>query len=176
MIPFNAEIRWCFGNALLVEKRPGEADAQLQLACDLEPDPATAQCRWAQILADHGRTAEAVTHYQKALWLNSALPGALNNLAWIRAASPASLLRNGTEAVDLAERACRATAFDDPILIGTLAAAYAEAGRFEEAIAAATKARDLALARGQHGLAEKDKRLIQLFTNHQPFREPEESR
>ena len=69
---------------------------------------------------------------------------ALNNLAWVLATSPKAELRNGAEAVRLAERACELTHYGEPLFIGTLAAAYAEAGRFPEAVTTAEKAEQLA--------------------------------
>ena len=87
-------------------------------------------------------------------------PIVLNNLAWILAANPDSRLRNGPEAVTLAERACQLTEFRQPMFIGTLAAAYAEAGRFEDAVKAAEQARDLAVAAGQNELAERNRQLL----------------
>ena len=58
------------------------------------------------------------------------------------------------------------------MLIGTLAAAYAEAGRFDEAVAAAQKAHDLALASGQKELATKNQQLLELYQSRQAYREP----
>src|SRR5208283_4014985 len=82
------------------------------------------------IFGQSGRTREAVVQYREALRLNPNLAGALNNLAWILASNPDDELRNGAEAVRLAERACELTHYGQPVFIGTLAAAYAEAGRF----------------------------------------------
>ena len=73
---------------------------------------------------------------------------ALNNLAWLLAAHPSDALRNGAEAVRLAERACELSEHREPVMLGTLAAAYAEAGRFGDAVKTAEKARDLAAATG----------------------------
>ena len=56
--------------------------------------------------------------------------------------------------------------------MGTLAASYAEAGRFEEAVTTARKARELALAGGLKDLAQKNQQLIELFGARQPYREP----
>ena len=61
--------------------------------------------------------------------------GVLNNLAWLLASCPNAAFRNGPEAVRLATRACESTGYAKPLLIGTLAAAQAEAGRFDDAIA-----------------------------------------
>jgi hypothetical protein len=71
----------------------------------------------------------------------------------------------------LAERACELTQYKTPILVGTLAAAYAEAGRFDDAVAAGERARKLALEVGQQALAEKNTRLIELYRAKRPCRE-----
>jgi len=80
----------------------------------------------------------------------------LNDLAWIRATAPDSRLRNGAEAVKLAEQACKLTEFKDPQLIGTLAAAYAEAGQFEQAVENGERAKELALATGQSDVSRPE--------------------
>ena len=73
-----------------------------------------------------GRTREAIAQYREALRLNPNLTGPLNNLAAVLATSPDDELRNGAEAVGLAERACELTHYGQPLFVGTLAAAYAE--------------------------------------------------
>jgi tetratricopeptide (TPR) repeat protein len=151
-----------------------QANEQLREAIRLEPGNAGAHSQLAAVLSVQHQPAEAVAHYTEALRLSPDRAEAWNNLAWIRAASPQAEVRNGPEAVRLAERACKITEFKEPMMMGTLAVAYAEAGRFEEAVAMARKARELALAAGQHELAEKDEKLIALFTARQPYREPSE--
>ena len=147
-------------------KRPPNTSGK---PCDLNP---TTRERIAAALGAQPQAAEAIAHYTEALRLEPDLAEALNNLAWIRAAHPRAEFRDGPEAVRLAERACKITESKEPILVGTLAAAYAEAGRFEEAVATARKARELALAAGQQGLAEKNQKLIELFSARRPYREP----
>ncbi len=115
--------------------------------------------------------AEAVVHYQLALRVKSEWPEVLNNLAWIRATHPLSELRDGSRAVQLAERACELTAYKQAVLVGTLAAAYAEVGRFEDAVAAASNARQLALEGGQAELADRNQTLANLFRAKQPYRD-----
>ena len=63
----------------------------------------------------------------------------------------------------LAERACKLTDYKEAIFVGTLAAAYAEAGRFPEAVSSAEKARSLALAAGQKEIAQKNEELLELY-------------
>jgi tetratricopeptide (TPR) repeat protein len=170
--PFSAELHWRLGEALLVA-HDDEAGEQFRLASGLEQDRAMGQCKWGEFLAEHGQPAEAIVHYHEALWLNRALPDALNNLAWLRATNPRAGLRDGAEAVRLAEDACRVTKYEMPVVVGTLAAAYAEAGRFEDAVATAQKARALAINQRQGGLAEKNLELIGLFKAGKPYREKE---
>ena len=97
---------------------------------------------------------------------------ALVNLAWIRAAKAQAEFRNGTEAVELAERASRLTGGQDMAALATLAAAYAEAERFAERRRRPLRHENWALAGGRMDLAETNQRLVELFTAHQPLQEP----
>jgi Flp pilus assembly protein TadD len=164
--------RVLLGAALASQGDLAEATMQLREALRLEPANPEAHSQLAVALAAQHQTAEAIAHYDEALRLEPDLVACLNNLAWIRAANPQSEFRNGPEAVRLAERACEVTKFKEPMLVGTLAAAYAEAGRFDEAAMTAKKARELALAAGRQDVAGKNQKLIELFSVRQPYREP----
>lgn len=94
-----------------------------------------------------------------------------NNLAWLLATSPEATNRNGALAVKLAESACQQTRYRTTILVGTLAAAYAEAGRFNDAIATAQKACKLASESGEQDLLKKNQELLELYRKHQPYHE-----
>jgi hypothetical protein len=98
-------------------------------------------------------------------------PETLNNLAWRLATSPDAKVRDGARAVQLAERACKLTSNKTTIYLGTLAATYAEAGRFDEAMATAQKACDLAAQHGETNLLQKNQKLLELYRQHQPYRE-----
>jgi hypothetical protein len=99
-------------------------------------------------------------------------PETLNNLAWRLASSPDPKVRDGTQAVQLAQRACDLTHYQKTIYLGTLAAAYAEAGRFDDAMVSAQKACDLAAQSGEQGLLQKNQELLQLYRAHKPYHEP----
>ena len=123
-------------------------------------------------LGQSGRTREAVVQYREALRLNPSLAGALNNLAWILASNPDDELRNGAEAVRLAERACELTHYGKAVYLVTLAAAYAEAGRFPEAVTTAEKAEQLATRAGRTDVAAKNRQLLELYRAGKPYHEP----
>jgi tetratricopeptide (TPR) repeat protein len=126
----------------------------------------------AEDLLARGQVAEAIIQYTEALRLEPDFSPALNNLAWIRAANPQPEFRNGGEAVRLAERACQLTEYKQPMLVGTLAAAYAEAGRFEDAVATAEKACALATRNGEQALLAKNRQLLELYRAGRPYHEP----
>jgi hypothetical protein len=117
------------------------------------------------------KTREAMGHYAHALLVQPDYPEALDHLAWILATDPHPELRNGLESVRMAERACQLTGGNQPALLVTLAAAYAEASRFPDALAAAQKGRDLAASSGQKDLLTECQSMITTFQSGNPWRE-----
>ena len=126
----------------------------------------------ASTWAGQGKFQFAVQGYRAALALPPQSPELLNNLAWILATCPAANVRDGAAAVRLGEHACELTQFKRPLLVGTLAAAYAEAGRFAEAVSTAQKACALATESGDAALAGKNRELLELYRAGQPYHEP----
>jgi Flp pilus assembly protein TadD len=125
----------------------------------------------AGLLHQLGKERDAVAEYHRAIAAQPASFEALNNLAWILATSSDVSVRNGAEAVGLAQKACEQTQNKDPITMGTLAAAYAEAGRFPDAIATAEKAANLAAAAGNAQFASVNRQLLQLYRAGRPYHE-----
>ncbi len=160
--------------ATILARQGRLAEARDRLAAVLQKNPGDANAHFslAQALAHNGDTAEAIHHYREGLKSKPDNTTALNNLAWIRAAHADPAFRNGDEAIQLAQRACDLTRYQRPIMVGTLAAAYAEAGRFQEAVTTAEQARDLALAAGQKEVAEKNQQLLERYQARQPYHEP----
>jgi Flp pilus assembly protein TadD len=97
-------------------------------------------------------------------------PDALDGLAWILATDVNPDFRNGTEAVKMAERACTLTGGNDADKLKTLAAAYAEVGRFAEAVNTAQTAKALAAAGGKSDSANEYSAMLQRFQQSQPWR------
>ena len=140
-------------------------------ALRIKPDDAAAHYHPAAALASQPKSKEAIQHYREALKALPDFPEALNNLAWILAANADPQLRNGPEAIALAERACKLTEYKQPLMIGTLAAAYAEAGRFADAVTTAEQAKTLAEQTNQMELAAKNRVLLELYRSGQPGRD-----
>jgi spermidine synthase len=138
----------------------------------IEAQPAEAETEVAAKLSGRGDFAGAVARYRRALQIDPYLAEALNNLAWLLATCPESSLRNGAEAVQHAEQACQLTQYRRTIMVGTLAAAYAEAGRFSEAAATAQKACELASIFKEDALLAKNGELLELYRASKPFHEP----
>ena len=129
------------------------------------------RCQYALALAHLGRTREAMSQYAGALLVQQDLPDALDGLSWILATDSNAAVRNGTEAVRMSERACELTGRKDPAKLKTLAAAYAEAGRFAEAAATAQAAHDLAAQGSSKELAEKCFLMLGEFKAGRAWRE-----
>jgi tetratricopeptide (TPR) repeat protein len=129
------------------------------------------QCYLGLSLHAQRQTSQAIAHYKETLRLKPDHVMALYKLAWIRAAYPQAEFRDGPEAVRLAQRACELTNYQAPAPLETLAAAYAEAGRFDDALAIAERARQLALAAAQPELAERPMKMLKLFAERKPYRE-----
>jgi tetratricopeptide (TPR) repeat protein len=137
--------------------------------------PEEAEAEVAAKLAGRGDFAGAVARYRRALELDPYLVEALNNLAWLLATCPEASLRNGAEAVQLAEKACQITKYHRTIMVGTLGAAYAETGRFPEAVATAQKACDLASIFKEEPLLAKNRELLELYRAGKVYHEPASS-
>ncbi len=123
----------------------------------------------AKVSIDDQRPLDAIHHYERALEQDTNSVVALSSLAWLRATAADPHLRNSDEAVRLAERACQLTQNQDAALIGILAAACAEAGRFSDAVVMAEKAHTLAVAQGQKDVAARTEQLLKLYQSGQPY-------
>jgi protein O-mannosyl-transferase len=129
----------------------GEFDTarrHLELALRLAPGDAEAHQNMAEISYRRGNHQQAVLHYRKALGFRPEWESVMNNLAWVLSTTPVEELRDGSEAVRLAEHASRLTSRTNLAFLHTLAAAYAEAGDFHQAQVVAQEALSMARSRG----------------------------
>ena len=166
------EAHYELGVLLMNQGETTAAIQHLQKVRQLQPDYTAVYGKLGLALASSRQPAEAITEYRRALSLEPDSVESLNNLAWLLATDPNPSVRNGTEAIRLASRACEVTSNQIPYLIGTLAAAFAEASRFEEASRSARLAADVATRLGQTNIAEKNLELQKLFEQRKPFRQP----
>ena len=142
-----------------------------QDALAVDPHFAPAHNALGDALSTKGQTANAIQHWHNALASEPDLLPAQVNLAWALATCTQGTLRNGTNAVALAKRANELTSSEDPIILKTLAAAYAETGDFPNAITAAQQAQQIATRQQNLPLANAIERQMELYQSNQPYRE-----
>ena len=167
--PDNAKAHNNLAIALFQTGRVNEAITHYQTALQIKPDYAEAHNNLGNALFQKGRVDEAITHYQTALQIKPDYAEAHNNLAWVLATVSQASLRNGGKAVKLAERANQLTSGENPVILRTLAAAYAEAGRLGDALLSAQKAIELAQAAGQKNLVEQINGELKFYERGLPF-------
>jgi hypothetical protein len=126
----------------------------------------------AATVRGQSRVAAQIDQFREAVNRDPNSAVALNNLACLLATAGDPSLRDGSEAVRLAERACGLTGYQNTSVLSTLAAAYAEIGRFDEAIATAEKASALASVRGETSLLEGNRRMLELYRRKQAYHLP----
>jgi Flp pilus assembly protein TadD len=153
-----------------VTGRLSEAIAHFQEAARLSPSRARSHIDLGAALVIAGKAPEGVARFREAARLDPQSAAPWNALAWLRATHPDPAVFDGEEAIALAMRA-RRLAGDRPVILDTLAAAYASAGRFDEAAAAAERGRTAALAAGNERLAESIRQRLVLYRSRTPFRE-----
>ncbi|HEV2045786.1 MAG TPA: tetratricopeptide repeat protein [Chthoniobacterales bacterium] len=169
--PNYPDAHYNLGTALFQKGRIDEAIAEWQKTLSIRPNDSGAHTSLGNALVQKGSLRDAIDHYQTALDLapNSILP--LNNLAWVRATCPDTSLRDGAKAVELAQQADQLSDGKNPVFTRTLAAAYAENGRFNDAIETAQRAAQLATAQGEPALANQIEQDVDLYRKHAPLRD-----
>ena len=167
--PDFAEAHNNLGIALFQRGQVDEAIAQFRQALQIEPGYAEASYNLAEALLKKGNVDEAISRYQRALQTKPDYPAALNNLAWVLATCPQASLRDGNKAVELAQRANQLTGDGNPVVLHTLAAAYAEAGRFPVAVETAQRALPLAETQSNTALADAIRSQLKLYQAGVPF-------
>jgi tetratricopeptide (TPR) repeat protein len=169
--PNIAEFHNNLGTALLRKRSWDEAIAQFQRSLEIAPANANAHNNLAIALRRKGRLAEAMAHYQQALKLQPQNAAVMNNLAWLLATCPPAALRDGHQAVALAQQANQLAGGSNALVLQTLAAACAETGRYDDAIAAAQKALNFATGQGDATLAKNLQEQIAVYQSGSALRD-----
>jgi protein O-mannosyl-transferase len=141
------------GNILALEGKTDEAINHYQNAVQIRPGYVKAHNNLGNVLLQKGRAEEAISQFQQSLQLQPDDPESQNGLAWLLATCPEASLRNGDKALQLAQRANELAGGKNPVVLRTLAAAFAETGRFSDARRSAQMAMELLQAAGQQDLA-----------------------
>lgn len=141
--PDNPELKVQIATYYEADKQPTKAIKLYDEVLSATPDQWIALRRRGDAHLSLGQQAKAIADYEAALEIEPGNSGILNNLAWVLATSPVDELRNGTRAIELAEKACEVTEYQQAHILSTLAAGYAEVGNFDEAIKWSEKAVEL---------------------------------
>ena len=156
---------------LIKQGKLQEAELRFRRALTLNPAHDDACVGLSSVLAARGRAGEASEVLREGLRHAPESIRLANNLAWRLATASQASLRDGAEAVRLAEGMCERQEGEDPALLDTLAAAYAEAGRFTEAVNTARRALELAESRERSELAEQIRARLVLYESGQAYHE-----
>lgn len=168
--PNYAHAQYNLANALLRSGRIADAVAHYRKAVELDPRNANAHANLGSGLLRSGDVPDAVAEYRRALAVDPNNLPALTNLAWIFATSTGSSLRNGHEAIALAENANHLTGDKSAAVLRVLAAAYAENGRYAEATGAAERALQAATIEGNETIARAVEGELSLYRAGTPYR------
>ena len=168
--PDSPEARADLGVALPAQGQVDEAVAHLQRAIAIQPDYVAAHQNLGEAYATQGRLGPAATEFAAALTLRPDDVMLLTRTGWIRATATQDDVRDGREAVTLAERAVRLTNRQDVASLDTLGAAYGEVDRFEDAERVAKEAVTLARIKDPSMVPEIEQRLA-AYRDHRKIRE-----
>jgi Tfp pilus assembly protein PilF len=160
------------GSVLCSLGRLDEGVSHVERALALDPEYRPAYGNLAEAYGALGRRALAAKYFALAVKMEPDSPFLLSRLGWLLATSPEAAVRDGAKAVEASERAVRLTSRQDTMSLDTLAAAYAETGRFTEAAAIAEQTLALAQSRGQSDLLPQLQYRLDLYRAGQRFREP----
>ncbi len=167
--PDFAAAHYNLGVALWQVGRVPEAIGHWEQAVQVKPDYTEAQYNLGVALKQVGRVPEAIEHWEQAVRVKSDYAEAQRNLAWLLATVAPAEGGDPVRAVTLAQRACELTGSREPTYLDTLAIAYAAAGRFDEAVATAQSAIELARTAGQAQLVGEIESRLELYRSGRAY-------
>jgi serine/threonine-protein kinase len=157
--------------------RMGQVESALQWfrkALELEADDVETRFNLAIALQLQGNSSEAIEQYDRILATDPQSNEAANNLAWLYATDNNASLRNSEMALRLARDLCERTGYSIPAYMGTLAAALAQAGEFDEAVQLVGSAARIAQGRGENDLAKSLQTRLVHYQQRKPAWQHEE--
>jgi tetratricopeptide (TPR) repeat protein len=159
------------GLALAQENQIGDALPHFERALEIAPHSVNAEYYLGMALIMNGQGEKGMAQWHQALHTDPDNLQVLNEAAWVLSTSRDASLRNGTEALELARRAVQLSSSRAPQILGTLAAAYAEKGSFNQAIETEQQAAELAAKQGDAGLARELNERMALLKESKPIRQ-----
>jgi Flp pilus assembly protein TadD len=141
------------GGALSAQGHFEDGERRLRRALELDPTVWEAHMILGQSASERGDVRGAIDHLLQAVAHRPREVMLLNRATWLLATSVADGVRNGSLAVELGERALELSRGQNEATLVSLAAAYAEAGRFDDATATAGRALAAARQRGDRDAA-----------------------
>ena len=170
--PENAPAHDNLAKALLKKGQVAEAMIHYRKFLELEPANVEARNTLGTALIQQGHVREAIDQWQDALALQPNNGNAASNLAWVFATCPDDSIRDGARAVELGEKALGISGGKIPMIYRVVAAAYAESGRFADAVETAQRGAELATNQGNPALAAELENNIALYQSGRPLRDP----
>ena len=159
------------GSILFGRGRTDEAIALWRKAAATLPEDAGFHTILGDEFLKKGLRKDAIAEYEHATRIFPRDFVARNNLAWLLATSSDGSIRDGERAIELAEQAAQLSSRKDANHLRTLAAAYAEVGRFSEAVTVAQQAAALATMQGKTDVVNRLKKDLVLYQERVPLRE-----
>jgi len=170
--PENGPAHDNLAKAFLKKGRVAEAMVHYRKLLEIEPENVEAANTVGTALIQQGHVKEAIDQWQDVLAIQPENGNAASNLAWVFATCPEDSIRDGARAVELGEKALRISGGKIAMIYKVLAAAYAENGRFADAIQTAQRGAELASNQGNPALAAELESSIALYQSGRPLRDP----
>ncbi len=169
--PFEYEWRTNLADALYRLDRTAAAAEQYEQVVRNSPQYTKARRKLLRILIEQRTYDRAIRIGQEGLRYAAGDADYLNTLAWLLATCPVATYRDGFQAVLLAQDAVNATKGTEPMYLGTLAAALAEAGEYDNAVATVRKAIHLAEKKGMSDFVVQAKKRLAVYETGRPYHE-----
>jgi tetratricopeptide (TPR) repeat protein len=167
--PNHSRTLYNIGLILKTQGKTDEAVSYFQKTLQVKPDYPQASKDLANLLLHAGKLSQALPYLKKALQAEPDNLTLLNDTAWILATSPNTTTEDAQQAVTLAERAAVLTKNQNPSILDTLAATYAAAGQFDQAVKTAEQAIQLAQSTNQKDLAAQIQNRLNLYLDSKPY-------
>jgi tetratricopeptide (TPR) repeat protein len=167
--PYYVTAHYNLSSAFLKKGEIDKAIFHCQAVLSTQPEHADAHTILANAFLQKGEIGNAIEQYKKTLEIAPRSVPALNNLAWILATYSDPAFRDGTKALELAQRGNELSGRNNPIILRTLAAAHANVGQFGTAVEVGQLA--LSLTDRQSPLASALQRELAGYKASEPYRE-----